>query len=97
MPRRTRPAKSGGGSLRASVFLSSCSNQSIFLFLGPFYCYTTAREFFAQQGQRAPQMTLDGGDGHIQNFGDVGGIEVFLISEDHDHARRFGKRGDQAV
>ena len=42
-------------------------------------------------------MTLDGGDGHIQNFGDVGGIEVFLISEDHDHARRFGKRGDQAV
>src|ERR1035441_7751810 len=32
-PWRTRSAKSGGGSLRASVFLSSCSNQSIFLLL----------------------------------------------------------------
>jgi len=42
-------------------------------------------------------MTLDGGDGHIQSFGDVGGIEVFLIAEDHDHAGRFGERGDQAV
>ena len=42
-------------------------------------------------------MTLDGGDGHIQSFGDVGGIEVFLIAEDHDHAGRFRERGDQSV
>ena len=42
-------------------------------------------------------MTLDGGDGHIQSFGDVGGIEVFLIAEDHDHAGRFGERSDEAV
>src|ERR1022692_53975 len=42
-------------------------------------------------------MTFDGGDGHIQSFGDVGGIEVLLITEDHHHARRFGERSDQAV
>ena len=42
-------------------------------------------------------MTLDGRDGHIQGCRDVGGIEVFLIAEDHDHAGRFGKRSDQAV
>ena len=42
-------------------------------------------------------MTLDSGHGHIQGCRDVGGVEVFLIAEDHDHAGRFGKRSDQAV
>ena len=42
-------------------------------------------------------MTLDGGDGHIQGCRDVGGIEVFLIAEDHDHARRFRQRSDQPL
>lgn len=42
-------------------------------------------------------MTLDGGHGHVEGFGDVGGVKVFLIAEDHNHAGRFGKRSDQAV
>lgn len=42
-------------------------------------------------------MTLDGGDGHVQSFGDIGGIEVLLVAENHDHARRFWKRSDQAI
>ncbi len=42
-------------------------------------------------------MTLDSRDGHVQNPGDVGGVEVFLIAEDYDHARRFRKRGNQAL
>ena len=42
-------------------------------------------------------MTFYRGDGHIQSFGDVGGIEVFLIAEDHDHARRFRQRSDQPL
>src|ERR1019366_6048379 len=62
-----------------------------------FYSYAAAREFFTQQGQRALQMTLDSVHGHIQGCRDVGGVEVFLIAEDHDHAGRFGERSDQAV
>lgn len=42
-------------------------------------------------------MTFDGRDGHIQRCGDFGGIEVFLIAEDHDHARRFRQRSDQPL
>ena len=42
-------------------------------------------------------MTFDGRDGHIQRCGDFRGIEVFLIAEDHDHARRFRQRSDQPL
>ena len=40
-------------------------------------------------------MAFHGGERHIEQVGDFGGLESFLVAQDDDHAGRFGQFGEK--
>src|SRR5882724_5605059 len=50
-----------------------------------------------QQFECSMQMALNGVDGHLQNLGNLGGLEVFLKTQRDNHAWLFRKGRDQTT